>query len=903
MLPPLFNLSSILDAINQQALIITANQRLCSKAQEAWAQQQETIQLSQLEPPAIFSLSQWVDEQWFTLQTLGNTASFQNVASKDQQRILWERVTQNCGRMQTEKLAKQASTALTYLHQWQLSPDAIKKNTHFVSDAHNTFLDWCDSYSNLLKKNRLISQEEKINIIITAFKEQQLTKVKQCLLIGFDDLSPLLNTLFDNAIEGSIKKVSNTQTPKTLTRRNFPTVKDEINAAALWAKALLEKNPHARIGIISPELGQSRETIVNALTHTFEPQHHGIRSEQSILPFNISAGTPLGNTPLIADSLKLLGLLQRSFSFDDCCQWLYSPFWGKQSIDQAQRTRLANQLERLEQFEITTNQLRFFSQKITEGFADESAHSLYHYFRKAHELQNSFSFNAKPSAWVEHFLSFFDVLDWPGERSSDSMEYQQTQLWYQVLESFAGLDSVLGALTVREAIKELGILARSTPFQAKVPDSPIQVLGILEGAGLQFTHCWVMGLNQQAWPPAPAPNPLLPFALQKEHQFPHASATRELEFARSLTDQYRHCAEHIVMSYADFNESGDIHWQPSQLIVDIPKDDSLNPANTLKQSSQSPPLAVISCAQGPKITLKDDATVPLKGGSSVLKAMAENPFDAFARFRLAARSIDQPVSGFSSKEQGIIMHQALASIWHRLGSQQQLLEHSDESLNDLINNSVTKGVREQQIKRRSQLHDTLCQLEIDRQIALITDWLEIEKQRPAFTVLHIEESFTANIKGLSINIRIDRIDQLADGSLLIIDYKTGSTSLNVWKAQNPSDLQMPLYLLTQQSPVSGIAFAQINVKARALKGLHNGDCTVNNAKGFQAIGDNKLGLPPTWEDAKKHWEQSIEELLLRFANGDTPIELKNTNGFNQDLLPLNRFNELNRLQDYLKEDH
>ena len=114
---------------------------------------------------------------------------------------------------------------------------------------------------------------------------------------------------------------------------------------------------------------------------------------------------------------------------------------------------------------------------------------------------------------------------------------------------------------------------------------------------------------------------------------------------------------------------------------------------------------------------------------------------------------------------------------------------------------------------------------------------------------------------------------------------------------------MPLYLLTQQSPVSGIAFAQINVKARALKGLHNGDCTVNNAKGFQAIGDNKLGLPPTWEDAKKHWEQSIEELFMSFANGDTPIELKNTNGFNQDLLPLNRFNELNRLQDYLKEDH
>jgi len=903
MLPPLFNLSSILDAIDQQALIITANQRLCSKALEAWGQHQQADQLAQLKPPAIYSLSQWIDEQWFALQTLGNTASFQNVASKDQQRILWERVTQNCGRMQTEKLAKQASTALTYLHQWNLSPEAVKKNTHFVSDAHTTFLQWCDEYTTLLKKNQLITQEEQINLIITAFKEQQLTPVTQCYLVGFDDLSPLLSTLFDCAITGSLKKVSNSQQPKTLIRNNFATAQDEINACAHWAKALLEKDANVRIGIISPELGQTRESIVYALTQVFEPQHHGIDSAQTILPFNISAGTPLGNTPLIADSLKLLGLLQHSFSFDDCCQWLYSPFWGKQAIDQKQRTRLAGQLERLEQFEITTNQLRYYSQKITESMNNDSAHSLFNYFRKVHELQNTFSFNAKPSVWVERFLSFFDVLDWPGERSSDSMEYQQTQLWYQLLESFSGLDSVFGVLSVREAIKELGILARSTPFQAKVPDSPIQVLGILEGAGLQFTHCWVMGLNQQSWPPAPAPNPLLPFALQKEQQFPHASATRELEFARSLTDQYRQCAENIVMSYADHNETGDIHWQPSQLIVDIARADTISASNHSKTSQQQPTLDSVACQHGPQIPLNPNTPVPLKGGSSVLKAIAENPFDAFARFRLAARSIDQPVSGFSAKEQGIIMHQALASIWQTLGSQHQLLEYSDESLHDLVNSSVANGVNELQAKRRSQLHDTLCQLEIDRQSALISDWLEIEKQRPAFTVLHIEESFTLEIIGLSIDIRIDRIDQLADGSLLIIDYKTGSTSLNVWRAENPSDLQMPLYLLTQELPVSGIAFAQINVKGRLLKGLHNGEQAIENSKGFQAIGDNKLDLPVTWEEAKQHWEKTIEQLLRGFANGETPIELKNTNGFNQDLLPLNRFNEASRVQDYLKRLH
>ena len=58
-------------------------------------------------------------------------------------------------------------------------------------------------------------------------------------------------------------------------------------------------------------------------------------------------------------------------------------------------------------------------------------------------------------------------------------------------------------------------LAAQTLFQPEAPDVPIQVLGVLESAGLEFDHLWVMGLTDEAWPIPARPNPFIPVALQR----------------------------------------------------------------------------------------------------------------------------------------------------------------------------------------------------------------------------------------------------------------------------------------------------------------------------------------------------------------------------------------------------
>ena len=63
---------------------------------------------------------------------------------------------------------------------------------------------------------------------------------------------------------------------------------------------------------------------------------------------------------------------------------------------------------------------------------------------------------------------------------------------------------------------------------------------------------------------------------------------------------------------------------------------------------------------------------------------------------------------------------------------------------------------------------------------------EYEATRVPFTVLETEEKTSVSIAGLTLNLRLDRIDRLNDGSLLVIDYKTGDVSPNPGTCRAPT---------------------------------------------------------------------------------------------------------------------
>ena len=118
-----------------------------------------------------------------------------------------------------------------------------------------------------------------------------------------------------------------------------------------------------------------------------------------------------------------------------------------------------------------------------------------------------------------------------------------------------------------EAVARVRRMAEDTAFQPESPDVPVQILGVLESAGCEFDHLWVMGLSVEAWPLAARPNPFLPLALQREAGIPESSAEASLELDRRITQGWLAAAREVVLSHP--SREADRELEPSPLIAAI----------------------------------------------------------------------------------------------------------------------------------------------------------------------------------------------------------------------------------------------------------------------------------------------------------------------------------------------
>jgi exodeoxyribonuclease-5 len=311
----------------------------------------------------------------------------------------------------------------------------------------------------------------------------------------------------------------------------------ELSAAAGWAVQRLRKHPEAHLGIICPDLAQRRSSVIRTLDTLLHPEAGTVHGSPPRRLYNLSLGAPLTEAPVVNDALLALRLLVSGVEFSEASTILRSPFLGDGESEFLSRSALESVLREGPDRRVTTHRLL--------RAAGNRCPALSRRVIKAHKLLDERS--ASPATWSVRFRAALSALGWPGERGVNSVEYQQTQRFRDLVDLFPSLATVTSAMDARRALASLSDMARQTTFQPETRTTgSIQVMGLLEADGQSFDGLWITGLSDQQFPPRGEPHPLLPVTLQRAHHMPHASAGDDLGFARSLLDRLLVAAPDVI---------------------------------------------------------------------------------------------------------------------------------------------------------------------------------------------------------------------------------------------------------------------------------------------------------------------------------------------------------------------
>jgi len=779
-----------------------------------------------------------------------------------QEQVVWEQIIRASPAGET--LLRIPETARLVIETWQLvQAYRVPADVRFeASDDGAAFAGWSRDFENRCRVNRWLETARLSDFIAARLTNGEIPRPAQVYIAGFDELTPQQADLFSAL--GAPVPIEPVRSEPALAYFRFEDVAAEIRASALWARRLIEREPETQIGVIVLDLAKWRARTERIFREVLDPSATLADKERC---FHVSLGPALSEAPVVHAALLMLEFGLRDLSLPALGTLLRSPFLGGSEAEWTRRGLLEARLRRNGFWNLSVATLR-------RECSD--CPILQRNLARFEKLLQALLSEQRPTDWSRDFAKLLDAMGWPGDRPLNSREYQTVEAWRERLSDLAALDVASPRVNFDQALSRLREIAASKAFQIENEGAPIQILGTLEAAHLSFDHLWIMGLHDEALPSAAAPNPFLPLSLQREHKLPHSSAEGELEFARNLLSRLTASAPDVVLSYPA--SDGDRALTPSPLIGGPwrkPVQEATPADEWIARLRQEVSFEQIIDELAPAVVSGSGQ----RGGASLFKDMAACPFRAFAKHRLAARPLEETVPGLSYKDRGITVHRALQIIWSELGSHQCLIELNLDQLQAFISRAARGAVD-------GIPHAIGRQLEQRRLEKLLYDWLQIEKSRDPFTVHGIETEREVAIGGLAVRTRADRIDELASGGDLIVDYKTGQFKSSAWDSDRPAEPQLPLYCATSDRPIVGAAFAQIRVGDLTFQGL------AENVAALPAMKRMRMETPLPFQPQINRWRQVLEHLAQNFRDGHAEVDPQDDACDNCGLWGLCRIREL-----------
>lgn len=764
-----------------------------------------------------------------------------------EEHVLWERIIRasSFGQrlLKISATAQLAREAWRLQHQWRLA--RIDNHSHSLDTR--AFEQWSDAFRTQCEQEHWIDSILVVDRLLHVLQQGNLVLPKTLQLVAFEEITPQWREFFEAAEQQGthVNLFDPIRKPGAVVTQAAEDPEDEVRQAANQVKLWLQQESTACISVVVPDLEQRREQIVSIF--------------QDVLPnttVNVSAPLPLSNYPIIQAAFQALECLVEPLDFALLSRFIRSNFFLSDP-DPIIRAKIELVLRSFGYADFSMSELvRFFSDERTkEKVGELEALNVY---------QNFFARAPKPwekktgSAWAEEFSVSLQWLSWPGGQDLSTDEASVFTQWESCLEEFVSMDSVLGQMSYAEALLRLRALAQERRFLPPTNPTSVHVLGLLEAAGLTFDYCWVMGLGQYAWPMPPKPNPFLSLSQQRQQQVPRSSAKRELTMAKKLTQRFIRCAKSVVFSYPTLVEGQASGISP--LLKNLPERES---AKSLVVENEQTTLAFAPNfdEQGPPVKMGS----LIRGGTRVLQLQALCPFWSFAENRLQATPMPTHSLGLSAMERGEILHQVLEQFWEGLSDQNALNALTEEALMMRITNVSQHVLSRWQKALGKRFSDHYRELEEHRVIRLIHRVIALEKTRPYFSILATEQEREITFAGLQFRLRVDRIDKLSNGKVLLIDYKTGKVSIQGWFGARPTDPQLPLYCITDNDQPMGCAFVvchpdQLRMMGVASEELSSDLKSISKVQGLQ------------WCEQVEIWQETLAELSQEFIKGTATVE-------------------------------
>jgi ATP-dependent helicase/DNAse subunit B len=242
---------------------------------------------------------------------------------------------------------------------------------------------------------------------------------------------------------------------------------------------------------------------------------------------------------------------------------------------------------------------------------------------------------------------------------------------------------------------------------------------------------------------------------------------------------------------------------------------------------------------------------------------------------MAAQGWEPAEAGLTASQRGNLLHAVLHAVWAgppegiRTLTDLQSLTDREAFVAGHVKRALTQELRPHQ---RELMPRRYLELEELRLTKLVANWLEYEAARVEFKVAETEVKRTVHLAGLTLDLRLDRVDQLKDGSLLVIDYKSGYVSPTAWELPRPEDVQLPLYagfaLDREHEQLGGLVFAKVRTGDQEFSG-RVGDAATTLFPSLKGV--SPLLRNPFTAEQLLDWRDCIQQLAKDFLAGRAEV--------------------------------